>query len=291
MEDFLNLYFKDFKQPGVSIYKRSKVVFILDGLEKCEFPLDFEKNKELTDMTEAASIDVLLTNLIKGKLLPSARLWIISQPSGVDKIPSEYIDKVIECRDDKKELTEALKNKILSTYEKKLTQDEMYTKLYETKMGDKQLVPTTYNNIFDSKMRTVLTEGKAKSGKTFYTQMFMVDWAKGNSNQDIDLIVSLSSNELQSKTKYSMNTFLDQHFKDINKTGASIYDKCKLVFILDDLGKFGLPFKLKKNKELTDMKKVASMDELLTNLIEGKLLPSARLWIISQPFRSQQDSS
>lgn len=102
MKDILKHYFNNVKHQGASIYEKCKVAFIPDDLEKCELPLDFEKNKELTDMTEAALMDVLLTNLIKGKILPSARLWIISQPSGVDKIPSQYIEKVTECRGKKK---------------------------------------------------------------------------------------------------------------------------------------------------------------------------------------------
>lgn len=98
LKDLLLHSLNDDKLTGVCKYDKCKVAFVLDGLEKCELPLDFEKNKDLTDMEEPASMDVLLTNLIKGNLLPSALLLIVSQPSGVDKIPSEYIQKVTECR-------------------------------------------------------------------------------------------------------------------------------------------------------------------------------------------------
>lgn len=97
MNDLLRHSLSDNEHKGVCKYDDCKVAFVLDGLEKCELPLDFEKNKDLTDLEEPASINVLLTNLIKGKLLPSALLWIISQPSGVDKIPCQYINKLTEC--------------------------------------------------------------------------------------------------------------------------------------------------------------------------------------------------
>ncbi|CAB1420012.1 unnamed protein product [Pleuronectes platessa] len=99
MEDLLNSLFSGFKPRQVPTYDKYKIAFILDGLEECKLDLDFEKDKSLTDITEQASMDVLLKSLIKGTLLPSARLWIISQPSGVDKIPSQYIQKVTECRE------------------------------------------------------------------------------------------------------------------------------------------------------------------------------------------------
>ena len=98
MKQLLRDSLNDNKHRFVCQYNKRKVTIVLDGLEECELPLDFENNEDLTDMDKPASMDVLLTNLIKGKLLPSARLLITSQPSGVHKIPSEYIQKQTECR-------------------------------------------------------------------------------------------------------------------------------------------------------------------------------------------------
>ncbi|XP_075884655.1 uncharacterized protein LOC142889862 [Nelusetta ayraudi] len=51
-----------------------KLLFILDGLDESRLALDFEKNQVVTDVTQKKSVSVLLTNLIRGHLLPSALL-------------------------------------------------------------------------------------------------------------------------------------------------------------------------------------------------------------------------
>ncbi|XP_053364547.1 NLR family CARD domain-containing protein 3-like isoform X1 [Clarias gariepinus] len=75
-----------------------KILLILDGLDECRLPLNFQKNERVCDVTEAAPVDVLLTNLIKGNLLPSALLWITSRPGAANQIPPECVDQVTEVR-------------------------------------------------------------------------------------------------------------------------------------------------------------------------------------------------
>ncbi|XP_053493343.1 NLR family CARD domain-containing protein 3-like [Ictalurus furcatus] len=101
-----------------------KVVLIFDGLDECRLPLNFQKNERLCDVTESASVDVLLTNLIKGNLRPSALLWITSRPGAANQIPPECVDQVTEVRgfsDPQKEeyfrkriSDQSLSNKIIS---------------------------------------------------------------------------------------------------------------------------------------------------------------------------------
>ncbi|XP_049334391.1 NACHT, LRR and PYD domains-containing protein 12-like [Astyanax mexicanus] len=79
-------------------YKSYKIMFIFDGLDECRLPLDFQNNENLVNIEEQTSVDVLLTNLIKGNLLPSALLWITSRPAAVSQIPPECFDQVTEVR-------------------------------------------------------------------------------------------------------------------------------------------------------------------------------------------------
>ncbi|XP_030632648.1 NACHT, LRR and PYD domains-containing protein 12-like [Chanos chanos] len=75
-----------------------KALFIFDGLDECRLSLDFQSNKSLCDVTESTSVDVLLTNLIQGNMLPSALIWITSQPAAANLIPPQYVDQVTEIQ-------------------------------------------------------------------------------------------------------------------------------------------------------------------------------------------------
>ncbi|ROL01501.1 NLR family CARD domain-containing protein 3 [Anabarilius grahami] len=79
-------------------YNDFKTIFIFDGLDEWRLPLDFQNNEILWDVNESASVDVLLTNLIRGNLLPSAHLWITTRPAAANQISSECVDQVTEVR-------------------------------------------------------------------------------------------------------------------------------------------------------------------------------------------------
>ncbi|XP_058233131.1 NACHT, LRR and PYD domains-containing protein 12-like isoform X2 [Hemibagrus wyckioides] len=94
--ELLHFFFKEMKETNISTLH--KVLFIFDGLDECRFPLDFQNTVRVCDGTESASVNVLLINLIKGNLLPSALIWITSRPAAADQIPSEWINRVTEVR-------------------------------------------------------------------------------------------------------------------------------------------------------------------------------------------------
>ncbi|KAI3366233.1 hypothetical protein L3Q82_010042 [Scortum barcoo] len=96
--ELVHHFFTETKEAGICRFEEFQVVFIFDGLDECRLPLDFHNNEILTDVTESTSVDVLLTNLIRGKLLPSARLWITTRPAAANQIPPECVDMVTEVR-------------------------------------------------------------------------------------------------------------------------------------------------------------------------------------------------
>ncbi|XP_063048503.1 protein NLRC3-like, partial [Engraulis encrasicolus] len=75
-----------------------KVLFIFDGLDECRIPLNFNSTSKCCDVTKATTVSALLTNLIKGNMLPSALLWITSRPAAANQIPPECVDQVTEVR-------------------------------------------------------------------------------------------------------------------------------------------------------------------------------------------------
>uniref|UniRef100_A0A3Q1CQ99 B30.2/SPRY domain-containing protein n=1 Tax=Amphiprion ocellaris TaxID=80972 RepID=A0A3Q1CQ99_AMPOC len=96
--ELVHHFFSETKAAGICSFEYFQVVLIFDGLDECRLPLDFHNNEVLTDVTESTSVDVLLTNLIRGKLLPSARLWITTRPAAANQIPPDCVDMLTEIR-------------------------------------------------------------------------------------------------------------------------------------------------------------------------------------------------
>ncbi len=95
--DLLHVFFPASKEMEISS-DEYKVLFIFDGLDECRLSLDFQSDVRLCDVSESASVDMLLMNLIVGNLLPSALIWITSRPAAADLVPSECVHRVTEVR-------------------------------------------------------------------------------------------------------------------------------------------------------------------------------------------------
>ncbi|XP_024918165.1 NLR family CARD domain-containing protein 3-like isoform X2 [Cynoglossus semilaevis] len=96
--DLIHHFFTETREAGICRFEDFQVVFIFDGLDECRLPLDFHSAEILTDVTKSTSVQVLLINLIRGNLLPSARLWITTRPAAASQIPANCVDVVTEVR-------------------------------------------------------------------------------------------------------------------------------------------------------------------------------------------------
>ncbi|XP_078796534.1 NLR family CARD domain-containing protein 3-like isoform X2 [Oryzias latipes] len=96
--ELVHHFFPETKQAGICSFEDFQVLFIFDGLDESRFPLDFHKTRILNDPRKSTSVADLLTNLIRGNLLPSALLWITTRPAAANQIPAECVDMVTEVR-------------------------------------------------------------------------------------------------------------------------------------------------------------------------------------------------
>ncbi|KAL7404634.1 hypothetical protein ABVT39_017392 [Epinephelus coioides] len=99
----LNYIFTTLQSSGNTNFDKSrfKLLFVLDGLDESRLQLDCSNNENQEadfDVTESIPVDVLVTNLIKKNLLPSARLWITTRPAAANQIHSDFVDIMTEVR-------------------------------------------------------------------------------------------------------------------------------------------------------------------------------------------------
>ncbi|KAM6893636.1 LOW QUALITY PROTEIN: NLR family CARD domain-containing protein 3-like [Xenentodon cancila] len=140
----------------------------------------------------------------------------------------------------------------------------------------------------DEPIRTVMTKGVAGIGKTVLTQKFTLDWAEGRANQDIRFMFPFTFRELNvlKERKFSLVELVHHFFTETKEICS--FEDFQVVFIFDGLDECRLPLDFHNNEILTDVTESTSVDVLLTNLIRGNLLPSARLWITTRPAAANQ---
>ncbi|XP_061077738.1 NACHT, LRR and PYD domains-containing protein 3-like [Conger conger] len=236
-------------------------------------------------------------------------------------LKKETRESIIKDQHNLKEHLKNLCDNICQSSAEQTLLNKIYTELYITEGGSggvnnehelaqietaskrqtTQETPILSNDIFkplpgqEKRIRTVLTKGIAGIGKTVSVHKFILDWAEGKANGDIDFIFPLPFRDLNLKEKEcSLVELLQDYFPELtflnnlSPEEIKIIDrKVKVLFIFDGLDECRLP--LKFNSGIwRDVEKPASVQKLLTNLIEGELLSSALVWITSRPAALSQ---
>ncbi|XP_029000662.1 protein NLRC3-like [Betta splendens] len=139
-------------------------------------------------------------------------------------------------------------------------------------------------------IRTLVTKGVAGIGKTVLTQKFVLDWAEDRTGRDIHFIFPIAFHELNllKEQNFSLVELLHHFFTETMEAGICKFEELQVLFIFDGLDESQLQLDFKTIEILTDVTKPASVVALITNIIRGKLLPSAQLWITTRPAAANQ---
>ncbi|XP_061569234.1 NACHT, LRR and PYD domains-containing protein 14-like isoform X2 [Cololabis saira] len=139
-------------------------------------------------------------------------------------------------------------------------------------------------------IRVVLTNGVAGAGKTFSVQKFSLDWAEGWENQDVTVVILLSFRELHliGDEQLSLLRLIRVFHPSFQKLTAEQLAAGKPLFIFDGLDESRRSLDFNNGPVVSDVTQSSSVNVLLTNLIQGNLLPSALIWITSRPAAANQ---
>ncbi|XP_073719126.1 protein NLRC3-like [Misgurnus anguillicaudatus] len=234
--DLLHLFFPQTKEIEISS-DEYKVLFIFDGLDECRLSLDFHSSVRLCDVSESTSVDVMLTNLIKGNLFPSALIWITSRPAAADLIPSECVDRVTEVRG----FSDPQKEEYIR---KRISDESLSDQIISHLKSSRSLYIMCHIPVFCwisvTVLERILSEAKSQEIPKTLTQMYThfliiqtnIKHQKDYEKKDEDMIFKLGKLAFEQLLKGNL-IFYDEDLRecDIDVAEASVYSGlCTQIF-------------------------------------------------------------
>ncbi|XP_073722025.1 protein NLRC3-like [Misgurnus anguillicaudatus] len=234
--DLLHLFFPQTKEMEI-FSDEYKVLFIFDGLDECRMSLDFHSSVRLCDVSESTSVDVMLTNLIKGNLFPSALIWITSRPAAADLIPSECVDRVTEVRG----FTDPQKEEY---FRKRISDESLSDQIISHLKSSRSLYIMCHIPVFCwisvTVLERMLSEAERREIPKNLTQMYThfliiqtnIKHQKDYEKKDEDMIFKLGKLAFEQLVKGNL-IFYDEDLRecDIDVAEASVYSGlCTQIF-------------------------------------------------------------
>uniref|UniRef100_A0A8C1E405 NACHT domain-containing protein n=1 Tax=Cyprinus carpio carpio TaxID=630221 RepID=A0A8C1E405_CYPCA len=225
--DLITQFFPETKGLKLTRRNQFKVLFILDGLDEFRLPLNFDGNGVWSDVSSPASLDVLLTSLIKGNLLPSALIWITSRPAAASKIPPDCIDRLTEIRG----FNDAQKEEY---FRKRFTDENQAKEIIDHVKQSKSLfimchIPvfcwisaTVLQNILEEKRNNVVKNNQADDvSKTLQ---------ESNTEDTPKTLTQMYTHFLRFQIQQSRRKYDGEHTPDVSWDKDAIFSLGKLAF-------------------------------------------------------------
>ncbi|KAK9960343.1 hypothetical protein ABG768_008204 [Culter alburnus] len=243
LHEFLLKFYPELKDLEKSkLYKKCKLAFIFDGLDESCLPLNF-KSKTLNNVEERTSVDVLFTSLVKGKLLPSALVWVTSRPAAANQIPPQYVGLSTEVRG----FTDQQKEEY---FRKRITDETQASRIISHIKTSRSLYIMCHIPVFcwitATVLQKILIKNNAENISTTLTEMYI---------HFLLIQMNMKSQKYDEQEEREYPKLLDSNREIIKKLAKLAFEQLKkdnIVFYEKDLKESGIDLK-KLDFEFTGM--------------------------------------
>ncbi|XP_043092049.1 NLR family CARD domain-containing protein 3-like [Puntigrus tetrazona] len=237
LHEFLLKFYSELKNLEKSkLYTECKLVFIFDGLDESQLPLDFD-SKTLDTVEKRSAVDMLFTSLVKGTLLPSAFVWVTSRPVSANQIPPQYVGLFTEVRG----FTDQQKEEY---FRKRITDESLASRIISHIKTSRSLYIMCHNPLFCWITATVLQDNEENISTTL-TEMYI---------HFLVIQMNTKSQKYDGKKQSQRTQLLDANKKMILKLAKLAFKQLKkgnMMFYEKDLEKCGIT--VTKDTEFTGM--------------------------------------